>query len=293
PSEIRIITWNIDYMAKDADRRLLCILDHLQNYLSQEPSDSNSTSLPSIVLLQEVHTAALPALLSHPWVRATFNLTPTSRSDWHPYSSYGNVALIHKSIPVTRVFKIVFEESMMGRFALLVDVELGEEPHDESTVHFRIANVHLESLALGAHARPRQLRAVALALKEDSPDNTEQPFLGGLVCGDMNSIQASDKNTPAEVGLLDAFQGEEGAESESSYTWGYQPPSRRFPPARLDKILYTPPDELSSSSRAYFEVESPTRVGVGLRAPASGDSEGGEEEEGVWASDHYGLATTL
>lgn len=103
------------------------------------------------------------------------------------------------------------------------------------------------------------------------------------MCGDMNAIQESDRNTPAEVGLLDAFQG---VEDPASYTWGYQP-RHRFPPKRLDKILYTPTVDVSP---ACFGVDAPALVGVGLRASiprVSGDS------RSVWASDHYGLATTL
>ena len=109
-----------------------------------------------------------------------------------------------------------------------------------------------------------------------------------MVCGDMNAIQESDRNTPAEVGLLDAFQGDE---DPASHTWGYQPPCR-FAPGRLDKILYTPPTDAPSSSfhHACFSVDAPALVGVGLRAPVPLASGNNLE---VWASDHYGLATTL
>ncbi|KLO17211.1 hypothetical protein SCHPADRAFT_900841 [Schizopora paradoxa] len=183
----------------------------------------------------------------------------------------------------------------MGRFALIVDLELGNpaaltgaghDAADESgggeqeTVPFRLASVHLESLPDGARARPRQLHAVASALKEEG-------FLGGMVCGDMNAIQESDRNTPAEVGLLDAYQGDDGP---ASHTWGYQPKCR-FAPGRLDKILYTPPSDAPSSlHQACFSVDAPALVGVGLRALPPRTSGNSVE---VWASDHYGLSTTL
>lgn len=289
PSSIRVISWNVDFMAEHADHRLMCALDHLQSTVVK---GSEIPTSPPCILLQEVEDEAIHVILDHSWVQENFNVSPISSSDWHQHSHYGSVTLVHKTIPVSNVFKIAFEKSVMGRFVLLVDLNLGiptaatvtgaghrDNAADERSggrqdaVTFRLASVHLESLPEGAGARPRQLRAVASALKE------EQCF-GGMVCGDMNAIQESDRNTPAEVGLLDAFQGEDS----EGLTWGFQPKCR-FPPGRLDKILYTPALDTS------FSVDAPALVGVGLCA--SVPREGGNNNESVWASDHYGLATTL
>lgn len=293
PTVIRVISWNVDFMADYAEHRLKCVLDHLQNTVIQE---SEITTCPPSILLQEVQDDVLPVLLEHTWVRDNFNISPISNEDWHQNRTYGSVTLVHKNIPVSSVFKIAFEKSVMGRFALFVDLELGnpaaatgaandaaekDSSGKQNTVLFRLASVHLESLPDGARARPRQLRAVASALEEEG-------CFGGMVCGDMNAIQESDRNTPAEVGLLDAFQGDD--DDPASHTWGYQP-TCRFAPGRLDKILYTPPSDASSSSpQACFSVDAPALVGVDLRAIAPRRS--GKSIE-VWASDHYGLSTTL
>ena len=156
PSMIRVVSWNVDFMASYSEHRVRCILDHLQNTVIQETEIATS---PPILLLQEVEDDALQAILEHTWIRNNFNVSPISREDWT--SSYGSVTLVHKSIPVSKVFKINFEKSVMGRFALLVDLKLGNpaaltgvghDAADESgggkqeTVPFRLASVHLESL---------------------------------------------------------------------------------------------------------------------------------------------------
>jgi tyrosyl-DNA phosphodiesterase 2 len=78
------------------------------------------------------------------------------------------------------------------------------------------------------------------------------------------------------VGLVDAYrEGEEDEdeEDEDGYTWGYQPPCE-FAPGRLDKILFTP--------GAGVMVDQPERIGLALKT-----------DKGQWASDHYGLVTTV
>lgn len=206
----------------------------------------------------------------------------------------------------------------MGRFALIVDLLLAQpqpqpteaeadkcdESKDDHARHednksdeldpvvFRVANVHLESLPQGAQARPEQLDIVARALRE-------QGIFGGIVCGDMNAILERDRNTPLDVGLVDAYIGDDN--DTSCHTWGYQPPCP-YAPGRLDKILCTPPagpetsedgssetDGGSPATRLMpgrFSLSKPERVGVGLQTSVSKTCT-------VWASDHYGLISTL
>jgi tyrosyl-DNA phosphodiesterase 2 len=113
--------------------------------------------------------------------------------------------------------------------------------------------------------RPVQLGLVAEVLKEED-------LLGGIVCGDMNAISPSDVGLTEKVGLVDACR--EGEDEEDSYTWGYQP-SCEFPPGRLDKILFTP-------GAGGYIVSQPERVGLAVKT-----------DKGQWASDHYGLVTTV
>jgi len=159
----------------------------------------------------------------------------------------------------------------MNRNALFVDLKLSV-PATSRIVTLRVANTHLESLPTpGAAMRPVQLGLVADVLKEDN-------LFGGIVCGDMNAISPSDIGLTEKVGLVDAYregeeEEEEEEEEEDSYTWGYQP-TCEFPPGRLDKILFTP--------GAGITIDRPERIGLALKT-----------DKGQWASDHYGLITTV
>ena len=82
----------------------------------------------------------------------------------------------------------------------------------------------------------------------------------------MNMIGPADQNIHVVAGLQDACG------DASAVTWGFQPPSR-FPPGRLDRIFYVG-DEL-----VVGEVRV---IGKGLKTKV-----------GKWASDHYGLVTSV
>ena len=272
PSVLRVLTWNVDFMAGREEERMKCALDYIQSSVFE--CANKEAPKPCVVLLQEVVADVIPVILTHDWVRAHFKVTPISNEDW-PYPQYGNITLISRNVDVLSASRLVFKNSIMGRFALIVDVRLAHEhfaevlgnelnsagPRDAT---IRIANVHLESLPLGAEARPQQLRRVADELREPG-------ICGGLVCGDMNAIGESDKKIPQDVGLNDAFDGNE--DDENGYTWGYQPVCQ-FAPGRLDKVLYT--------SREGLNVQGPQRVGIGLKTA-----------RGTWVSDHYGLVTSV
>jgi tyrosyl-DNA phosphodiesterase 2 len=100
---------------------------------------------------------------------------------------------------------------------------------------------------------------------------------GGVVAGDMNTIMPEDEGIEKEVGLRDAWRK---GSVEIGKTWGYQGQNeQKFPCARLDKIFYLP-------WRGY-KIDEPRRIGVGVKI--KGSSSG----ETLWASDHYGLESTL
>lgn len=280
PSSIRVITWNIDFASWDCKGRLLAVLEYLQHdVLAISPGQSLE---PCCILLQEVSKEALPILLANSWVRKNFLVTPTLSSQW-PFESYGVVTLISKDIPVKKAQSLVFDNSRMGRNAVIVDLRLAipssatnhfdsansDSDTDSSdsqyaVVTFRVANTHLESLPIGAPARPVQLSNISEVLKEKGVD-------GGMVCGDMNAIGPSDVHIHEDAGLIDAWTGRK--DDEEGYTWGYQPPSQ-FPVGRLDKVFYT--------SDEKWKVDKPQRIGVELRA-----------DSGQWASDHFGLVTSV
>lgn len=280
PSQIRVLTWNVNFLAPQAPERLRCILAHIQHVVLSCPN--GEAPPPSVLLLQEIEEGVLPVLLADAWLRAHFRATPVSKWNWPQRAHYGNVSLVSHDVPVCAAAGLVFPGSHMARGALVVDVllagaddasasEASGAPRSQP-VRFRIANTHLESLKQGAAQRPEQLKLVACALREAS-------LLGGVVCGDMNAISAGDRKTLKEVGLVDAYLGSDSdADADSDddaegHTWGYQP-ACGFPPGRLDKVLHT--------GGRGFAVERPVRVGVGLQTA-----------DGQWASEHYGLLTTV
>lgn len=281
PSSICVLTWNIDFMTEYPKTRMFRALEYIQNDIfnckdGQKPP-------PCCLLFQEIHYYAFPIILDYPWVQKYFTVAPASADDF-PIPHYGVVTLVSKSIPVSLVQSLHFGNSYMGRNALMVDLKLsppgsrqkdrngeGSRSSGESERSFtsryltlRLANTHLESLPVGAYARPVQLANIAAYLNQED-------LVGGVVCGDMNIIGPSDLYIHEQAGLLDAWNGED---EEEGYTWGYQPPSQ-FPPGRLDRVFYT------QACAMNCKVSRPERVGIDVMA------------EGEWVSDHYGLLTTI
>ncbi|TDL26005.1 hypothetical protein BD410DRAFT_784015 [Rickenella mellea] len=265
PSSVHIVSWNVDFAAPFPEERLQGALSHLQNEVFHCADGTEPTSC--LILFQEVYANAIVAILENPWIQTHFFVVPISDDTWARGVYYGNITLISKKINVVAVKQLTFLNSMMGRNALIVDV-LVQLPHDAKTETgiLRIANTHLESLrGHGTKVRPVQLGLAAEALREEH-------LYGGIIAGDMNAIQESDLTTPKDVGLSDAYQGDEN--DEKGFTWGYQPRCQ-FPPARLDKVLYTRRDGLV--------VAEPKLIGVGVKTV----------EEHAWLSDHYGMVTTV
>ncbi|CCM03981.1 uncharacterized protein FIBRA_06137 [Fibroporia radiculosa] len=293
PSSLRLLSWNVDFMAPNQSDRLRCALSHIRSHLSSaSTSTSGRTSdtseaqsvtaegtepVPCCILLQEISGGAFPALLSDKWVRRYFTVVPNSVTEW-PTRTYGVATLISRSIPVLKAQSLAFSNSRMGRNALLVDVRLSVSPsslgnspdgetNERSRTHvLRIGNVHLESLPQGTPMRPSQLMATGKMLRAEDVN-------GGIVGGDMNPIDPIDAAIHQNAGLEDAYRGAE--ENENSFTWGYQPPSG-YPARRMDKIFYT------AQEGCRMQVDEPERIGVGLRTA-----------QGQWVSDHYGLLTTV
>ena len=252
--QLHIISWNVDFMADDTAGRVSCILDHLKKaVLTRAPH-------PAVILLQELDQASFAALLAHRWVRTHFAVTPPNTRRWQ--ASYGLATLVSRAARVEGAQLLQFHHTVMGRAALLVDVSL-QAPGSNERCAVRIANTHLESLPVGERMRPAQLAAIADLLRESGVH-------AGVVGGDMNMIGPADQNIHVAAGLRDAGSNSDGPEAD---TWGYQPPSR-FPPGRLDRIFYTPCADLV--------VEPVKVIGKGLKT-----------KRGQWASDHYGLQTTV
>ncbi|GJE88659.1 endonuclease/exonuclease/phosphatase family protein [Phanerochaete sordida] len=262
PESLQLLTWNIDALGGSTRERVATLLNYIQHHIF-ECADRGQPA-PCCVLLQEVAKDALSAILEHAWVREHFVVAPTKPEHWPGAVPFGNVTLVARTVPVAGAWILEYGCSVMKRHALIVDVRLGTGTAADGERTVRVANVHLESLALGAPYRPWQLRDTVEALARRDID-------AGIVAGDMNAVTVQDAALPAWTGLVDAWKG---AEDGGENTWGYQPPSREFLPGRLDKVLYLPNGE--------FEVDVPERVGVGVKTSG-----------GQWASDHFGLLTTI
>ena len=254
---VDVVSWNVDFMAPHAAARMRAALAHLAAALPPRPQRT-------VVLLQEVLPASLRALLRSAWVRAHFQASdgPALALD------YFTLTLATRDLPVRCVRREAFAHTAMRRDVLLADVALA------GGAVLRVANTHLESLpAPGAWLRPRQMARCAGLLRE-------RGVRAGVLAGDMNAIAEADEATPEEVALADVWglDAGAGANARDGHTWGYQPKCR-FPPGRLDKVLYT-------GNLEWEPVDGDRmlkRVGVGLRF---------EEEDGEisgWVSDHYGL----
>ncbi|KAH7921037.1 hypothetical protein BV22DRAFT_1107402 [Leucogyrophana mollusca] len=267
PSSLRLVSWNVDFMSQQPKKRLTAAISHIQHAVFECKTPSERPE-PCCILLQEVDVSAFTAILNNEWIQRCFLVVPASTDHWPYKATYGNVTLVSRTLPVCGAFTIDFGNSDMRRNALFVDIKLsGPPPADHAPtgiVTIRIANTHLESLPIGARARPEQMKLIAEALEEDG-------IRGGVVAGDMNAIGPTDLTITQDVGLCDAWQGDE--DDEEGYTWGYQPRCE-FPPGRLDKVLFT--------IRDGFEVEQPERIGIGEKIA-----------HGKWISDHYGLVTSV
>jgi tyrosyl-DNA phosphodiesterase 2 len=261
PSTVRILTWNIDFMASSPEERLTTAFAHIQNDVFR--CEKGEAPEPCCILLQEIHEQAFHVILENEWIRKHFILTPLSPEKWPSSATYGNVTLVSRLIPVSYAWSLEFGCSKMSRNVLLVDIKLSV-PTKSQVITLRVGNTHLESMPEGAKARPEQMGLIAKVLKDESLD-------GGIACGDMNAIGPSDWPLAEKVGLVDAWKGDD--EDEEGFTWGYQSPSEH-PPGRLDKILFIP--------GTAYEVDEPKIVGAGLKTT-----------QGLWASDHFGLVTTL
>ncbi|TFK75237.1 hypothetical protein BDN72DRAFT_832590 [Pluteus cervinus] len=262
PSSVRILTWNVDYVNNYPRERLLSVLRHLEHEVLG-CKDGNVAS-PCVIMLQEMNASAFPTLLEDEWVQRNFYVAPITSKQWPQDAHYGLVTLVERSLEIVKVQILEFGLSEMCRGALMVDIVMST-PERESVL--RMVNTHLESLPKGETARPAQMALLAEFLRDDEVE-------GGIIAGDMNAIGVVDLTIAQKAGLKDAWK--KGESDERGYTWGYQG-GGDFPKARLDKVLYLP--------RRMYRIEEPSRIGEGLRTHS--------EDEDVWASDHFGLVSTL
>ena len=267
-SQVRIITWNVDFVSKYPEERLTACLRHIEEDVLQ--CKAGEAPEPCCILLQEVSDTVIPHLLRNTWVRKWFTVAPYSSIKWPKDAHYGNITLVSRSLTIAECHILHYGLTGMGRTSLCVKIRLNYPVPSKETAIICVVNTHLESLPQGAVWRPHQLDRCSRFLKL-------RGVTGGVVAGDMNTIMPEDEGIEKEVGLRDAWRR---GSAENGKTWGYQGQNEeKFPCGRLDKILYLP-------WRGY-KVDEPRRIGVGvkIKGPSSGET--------LWASDHYGLESTL
>lgn len=267
-SQVRIITWNIDFTSKHPEERLTACLRHIEEDVMQ--CKAGEAPEPCCILLQEVSDTVIPHLLRNTWVRKWFTVAPYSNIKWPKGAHYGNITLVSRSLTIAECHILHYGLTGMGRTSLCVKIRLNYPAPSKETAIVCVVNTHLESLPRGAVWRPHQLDMCSRFLRL-------RGVTGGVVAGDMNTIMPEDEGIEKEVGLRDAWRK---GSAENGKTWGYQGQNEEnFPCGRLDKILYLP-------GRGY-KVDEPRRIGVGLKIKVPSSS------EMLWASDHYGLESTL
>ena len=267
-SQVRIITWNIDFMTQHPEERLSACLRHIEQDVLQ--CKAGEAPEPCCILFQEVLATVIPHLLRDTWVKNWFLVTPYSSSKWPQGARYGNITLVSRSLMIAECHMLHYGLTKMDRTSLCVKIRLNYPAPSRETAIICVVNTHLESLPQGAVCRPHQLEMCSRFLRLGG-------VTGGVVAGDMNTIMAEDEGIEKKVGLRDAWRK---GSADAGKTWGYQGQNQEgFPYGRLDRVFYL--------AEHGYKVDEPRRIGVGVKIRGSSSS------EACWASDHYGLETRL
>ncbi|KAF2109394.1 Endonuclease/exonuclease/phosphatase [Lophiotrema nucula] len=263
---LRLITWNIDFMTPYPQQRMAAALDHLESVVSRIPA---STAV--CIFLQEMceRDSDLTQICNSTWIRDKFHVTDIDGSKWNNH--YGTVTMIDRRLQVANVARLPFV-SEFHRDALLVDVPIGEP---QNSNFLQLCNVHLDSMA--GPMRPIQWKGAAAQL--------QAPFTGNvasILAGDCNANRPWDKTEPQDNGFHDAYLELGGVEDdEKGATWGFQSKDwRRWGRQRLDKVVFW----------GDAEVKSLNRLGIGIRVKDEEVAKKlAKQEELDFATDHYGL----
>ena len=128
---LRIISWNIDFMAPDRRKRALSAMTHLKNMFGDPPP-------PSVIMLQEVHSDSLLAILEHSWIKKNFAISNVDAPE-----RYFTLIMVQ----IESWFRMSLP-TRMSRDALVVDIPIspveGEPEHSKRIL--RLCTTHLESL---------------------------------------------------------------------------------------------------------------------------------------------------
>ena len=266
---LRIISWNIDFMAPDRRKRALSAMTHLKDVFGDPPP-------PSVIMLQEVHSDSLAAILEHSWIKKNFAISNVDAPE-----RYFTIILVSHHLQAESWFRFPLP-TRMRRDALLVDIPIspigGDSGHSKRIL--RLCTAHLESLweSEGHEFRPRQLAQISALLKAPSRQGVQ--IAGGLLGGDMNPISPLDftchktsdidlrdvwEDTPSlPAPRLKPFQKDLTYGRAKGNTWGYQSAGAHGR-KRMDKFLYTGSIDTEALSEAQDLSGKIGRLGIGLK----------------------------
>jgi tyrosyl-DNA phosphodiesterase 2 len=282
-SKIRLISWNIDFMAPYATERMAAALQYLDHFTA-----SSTPGTPIVLFLQEMTHLDLKQIREAAWVKQRFNMTDFNSQYWRS-SGYGTTTLVDRRLQIQNVFRVPFY-SGMNRDGLLVDIALTNAPgaRPRGGPVLRLCNTHLESLVADPPFRPIQMAAAAEYLSDKDDAATKYLHIPdqvacGLLAGDLNAIQPFDRTLHLDNGLSDTYLELGGEEdSDEGYTWGPQAQRwsrERFGCSRMDKILF----------RGDLLPLSFERIGVGVKVAGDVLEEVEKGVEGGFVTDHYGV----
>lgn len=274
-AKVALYSWNIDFMLPFAEARMNAALVHLEKLTSE----SASTTAVAINL-QECTPSDIITISQKQWVRERFYITDLDSSAWGS-GLYGTTMLIDRRLEITACLRVHYSATRMERDALFVDVKV-----PATSKKIRLANTHLESMALDPPMRPSQMRLAATYMHSD------EELAGAVIAGDFNAIQPFDVSLHSENNLKDAYLElgfQEGG--EGGFTWGQQalPELRaRFGYSRMDKAYFCGGGiKLLSFERFGADVEvdaDKTRQKDQLLALGF---------EKAWVTDHLGIVVTF
>lgn len=300
-SGLRLLTWNIDFMAPFPQARMASALSHLQALVEGTPA---STAV--VVCLQELRQDMpidfdrleksfdpqiaddLRQIASAAWVQDRFLVSDLTTEHWR--CGYNSVTLVDRRLGIASVARLPFV-SEYNREALLVDIavkssrgQAGGEAEGGHPAILRLCNVHLDSMAGKPPMRPIQWKACAKYLQDEA-----EGVLSGILAGDCNANQDYDLTLPGENRFRDAYLEMGGKEDDpEGHTWGPQSKKTRFSHKRMDKVCFWQQDR--SEGQPLLELKSLEKIGVGVKVEDVSVSERLAEEG--WAdfvTDHYGL----
>lgn len=303
---LKLITWNIDFMAPFPQARMASALLYLQGLVENIPK---STAV--VICLQELRQDVpidfehlqkefdpqiandLRQIAAAEWVQQRFNVSDLSTEHWR--CGYNSVTLVDRRLTILKVARLHFI-SEYQREALMVDIVVkqpsepgGQDPgpadgiSDERSV-IRVCNVHLDSMAGNPPMRPVQWKACAKYMQH-KPNGV----MVGIVAGDCNANRVYDLTLPQENGFKDAYLELGGSEDDpEGLTWGPQSRQTRFPHRRMDKVCFWQHEV--DGGGVPLQLKSLERIGVGVKVEDMALVEQlAEAGYFGFVTDHYGL----